>query len=184
MQPRAVEYGEHNGVAIHVRSTFNDVPGTIIREEYTVQEKNFVIRGVAHDTNVAKIAVRGVSDEPGIAYKIFSALAEANIDVDMIVQSASATDHKNDILFTVTQTDMVEAMSVIESLKETMHFDKADIEVNVPRYLSLVQVCWVAPVLPQVCSVRLPKPTSISTLSVLPKSAFPAWCRKRTLKPL
>ena len=43
MQPRAVEYGEHNGVAIHVRSTFNDVPGTIIREEYTVQEKNFVI---------------------------------------------------------------------------------------------------------------------------------------------
>ena len=47
MQPRAVEYGEHNGVAIHVRSTFNDVPGTIIREEYTVQEKNFVIRGVA-----------------------------------------------------------------------------------------------------------------------------------------
>ena len=133
MQPRAVEYGEHNGVAIHVRSTFNDVPGTIIREEYTVQEKNFVIRGVAHDTNVAKIAVRGVSDEPGIAYKIFSALAEANIDVDMIVQSASATDHKNDILFTVTQTDMVEAMSVIESLKETMHFDKADIEVNVAK---------------------------------------------------
>ncbi len=65
--------------------------------------------------------------------KIFSALAEANIDVDMIVQSASATDHKNDILFTVTQTDMVEAMSVIESLKETMHFDKADIEVNVAK---------------------------------------------------
>lgn len=149
-----------------------------------MQEKNFVIRGVAHDTNVAKIAVRGVSDEPGIAYKIFSALAEANIDVDMIVQSASATDHKNDILFTVTQTDMVEAMSVIESLKETMHFDKADIEVMLPRYLSLVQACWAAPVLPQVCSVRLPKPMSISTLSVLPRSAFPAWYRKRTLKPL
>lgn len=55
-----------------------------------------------------------------------SALAEANIDVDMIVQSASATDQAYDILFTVTQTDMVEAMSVIESLKETMHFDKAE----------------------------------------------------------
>lgn len=53
----------------HVRSTFNDVPGTIIREEYTVQEKNFVIRGVAHDTNVAKIAVRGVSDEPALPIK-------------------------------------------------------------------------------------------------------------------
>ena len=81
MQPRAVEYGEHNGVAIHVRSTFNDVPGTIIREEYTVQEKNFVIRGVAHDTNVAKIAVRGVSDEPGIAYKIFSALKPISMSI-------------------------------------------------------------------------------------------------------
>ena len=123
------EYGEHNGVAIHVRSTFNDVPGTIIREEYTVQEKNFVIRGVAHDTNVAKIVVRGVSDEPGIAYKIFSALAEANIDVDMIVQSASATDHKNDAL----PLKQMVTMSVIESLKETMHFDKADIEVNVAK---------------------------------------------------
>ena len=60
MQPRAVEYGEHNGVAIHVRSTFHEVPGTIIRGEYTVQEKKFVIRGVAHDTNVAKLAARGV----------------------------------------------------------------------------------------------------------------------------
>lgn len=133
MQPRAVEYGEHNGVKIQVRSTFKDEPGTIIREEYTVQEKNFVIRGVAHDTNVAKIAVRGVSDEPGAAYEIFAALAEANIDVDMIVQSASATAHKNDILFTVTQTDMVETASVIEKLKETMKFDKADIEVNVAK---------------------------------------------------
>ena len=133
MQPRAVEFGEHNGVVIHVRSTFHDVPGTIIREEYTVQEKNFVIRGVAHDTNVAKIAVRGLCDEPGIAYKIFSALADANIDVDMIVQSASAIDHRNDILFTVTQTDMVEAMRVVEGLKETMRYDKADIEVNVAK---------------------------------------------------
>lgn len=133
MQPRAVEYGEHNGVIIQVRSTFNDVPGTIIREEYTVQEKNFVIRGVAHDTNVAKIAVRGLSDQPGVAYQIFSALADANIDVDMIVQSASATNNKNDILFTVTQTDMVEAMSVIESLKESMPYDKADVEINVAK---------------------------------------------------
>lgn len=133
MQPRAVEYGEHNGVAIHVRSTFNDIQGTFIREEYTVQEKNFVIRGVAHDTNVAKIAVRGVQDEPGVAYKIFSSLAEANIDVDMIVQSARVLDNKNDILFTVTKTDMVEAMSVIENLKSEMEFDKVDLEVSVAK---------------------------------------------------
>ena len=65
-----------------------------------------------------------------------------------------------------------------------MHFDKADIEVNVAKVSIVGAGMLGSPVLPQVCSVRLPKPTSISTLSVLPKSAFPAWCRKRTLKPL
>ena len=133
MQPRAVEYGEHNGVAIHVRSTFHEVPGTIIRGEYTVQEKKFVIRGVAHDTNVAKLAARGVPDEPGVAYKIFAALADANVDVDMIVQSASVQQNKNDILFTVAKTDMAEALGVLEKLKAEMPFDKVDLEVNVAK---------------------------------------------------
>ncbi len=133
MQPRAVEYGEHNGVAIHVRSTFNGVPGTIIRGEYTVQEKKFVIRGVAHDTNVAKLAARGVPDEPGVAYKIFAALADANVDVDMIVQSASVQQNKNDILFTVAKTDMAEALGVLEKLKTELPFDKVDLEVNVAK---------------------------------------------------
>ena len=133
MQPRAVEYGEHNGVAIHVRSTFHEVPGTIIRGEYTVQEKKFVIRGVAHDTNVAKLAARGVPDEPGVAYRIFAALADANIDVDMIVQSASVQKDKNDILFTVAKTDMAEALGVLENLKAAMPFDKVDLEVNVAK---------------------------------------------------
>lgn len=133
MQPRAVEYGEHNGVAIHVRSTFHEVPGTIIRGEYTVQEKKFVIRGVAHDTNVAKLEARGVPDEPGVAYRIFAALADANIDVDMIVQSASVQKDKNDILFTVAKTDMAEALGVLENLKAAMPFDKVDLEVNVAK---------------------------------------------------
>ena len=133
MQPRAVEYGEHNGVAIHVRSTFHEVPGTIIRGEYTVQEKKFVIRGVAHDTNVAKLTARGVPDEPGVAYRIFAALADANIDVDMIVQSASVQKDKNDILFTVAKTDMAEALGVLENLKAAMPFDKVDLEVNVAK---------------------------------------------------
>ena len=133
MQPRAVEYGEHNGVAIHVRSTFHEVPGTIIRGEYTVQEKKFVIRGVAHDTNDAKLAARGVPDEPGEAYRIFAALADANIDVDMIVQSASVQKDKNDILFTVAKTDMAEALGVLENLKAAMPFDKVDLEVNVAK---------------------------------------------------
>ena len=133
MQPRAVEYGEHNNVAIHVRSTFKADPGTIIREEYTVQEKNFVIRGVAHDTNVAKIAVKGVPDQPGVAYKIFSALANANVDVDMIIQSVRDIDGSNDILFTVAKTDLVEATSVVESLKDEMGGFTYDVEINVAK---------------------------------------------------
>ena len=132
MQPRAVEYGMHNHMPIHVRSTFHDVPGTIIKEECTM-EKNFVIRGVAHDKNVAKIAVRGVPDHPGVAYEIFEALAQANIDVDMIVQSAHIIDNKNDIVFTVNQTDLAEATGVIETLKEPLKIDRVDIEIKVAK---------------------------------------------------
>lgn len=96
-------------------------------------EKNFVIRGVAHDKNVAKIAVRGVPDHPGVAYEIFEALAQANIDVDMIVQSAHIIDNKNDIVFTVNQTDLAEATGVIETLKEPLKIDRVDIEIKVAK---------------------------------------------------
>ena len=117
MQPRAVEYGLHNHMPIHVRSTFNRVPGTIIREEYTMKEMNYVIRGIAHDNNVAKVAVRDVPDRPGVAYQLFQALADANVNVDMIVQSARISDNTNDIVFTIAQTDLAEATAVLEDLK-------------------------------------------------------------------
>ena len=117
MQPRSVEMGKHYNVPIHVRSTFSTIAGTIIREVYTMEEKEFIIRGVAHDLNVAKIAVLGVPDQPGIAYKIFSALAKANIDVDMIVQSIRNTDKNiTDILFTVAQPDLAQTKSIMEEV--------------------------------------------------------------------
>ena len=88
MQPRAVEYGELTGTDIHVRSTFNRVEGTIIRGEYTMmEEKKFIIRGVASDSNVAKITVRGVPDVPGVAARMFGALASENINLDVISTS-------------------------------------------------------------------------------------------------
>jgi aspartate kinase len=141
MQPRAVEFGEHNDVVIQVRSTFHDVPGTIIRREYTVQEKGVVIRGIAHDTNVVKVAVRGVPDRPGVAFEIFKALADANISVDMIVQSARATDNKNDILFTVNQTDLVDATSVMETLKDKCISTVLMWKLTWLRFLWLVPAC-------------------------------------------
>lgn len=133
MQPRAVEYGEHNNVDIHVRSTFHNVQGTIIRREYTVEEKEFIIRGVTSDVNVAKLAVRDVPDQPGAAFTIFDALAKANIDVDMIVQSASTTHKKNDITFTIAKNDLGEAVGVLERLKDVLEYDRVDMESNVAK---------------------------------------------------
>lgn len=117
MQPRSVELGSRYGVPIHVRSTFTTEPGTIIREGYTMEEKEFVVRGVTHDLNVAKVAVLGVPDKPGIAYKTFSALADANIDVDMIVQSIRNADKKiNDIVFTVAKSDAAQTRQIMEKV--------------------------------------------------------------------
>ncbi|MDR3565440.1 MAG: aspartate kinase [Negativicutes bacterium] len=134
MQPRAVEMGKHFGVPVHVRSTFSNQPGTIIREEYTMEEKEFIIRGVTHDTNVAKIAILGVPDKPGIAYKIFSVLAKANIDVDMIVQSIRNADKNiNDIVFTIAKPDLIQAKAIIEQSAKEMGFLGVEIEENVAK---------------------------------------------------
>ena len=134
MQPRAVEYGELTGMDIHVRSTFHEVEGTIIRGEYTMmEEKKFIIRGVASDSNVAKIAVRGVPDVPGVAYQIFDALAKENIAVDMIVQSAGSVKDKNDIVFTVTKTDMADTVGVLNTLKDKVGYNRVDVEANVAK---------------------------------------------------
>lgn len=134
MQPRSVEMGKHYGVPIHVRSTFTQEPGTFIREVYTVEEKEFIVRGVTHDTNVAKIAMLGVPDCPGIAYKIFSALAKANIDVDMIVQSIRNTD-KNiiDMVFTVTQADLPQAKTLVEEIGTEINVFGILVDYNVAK---------------------------------------------------
>ena len=117
MQPRSVELGARYGVPIHVRSTFTNEAGTMIREGYTVEEKDFIVRGVTHDLNVAKAAIMGVPDKPGIAFKVFSALADANIDVDMIVQSIRNTDKKiNDIVFTVSKGDAEQTRTILDKV--------------------------------------------------------------------
>lgn len=134
MQPRAVEMGKHYGVPVHVRSTFSREPGTIIREAYTVEEKEFIIRGVTHDTSVAKVAILGVPDRPGIAYKVFSALAKANIDVDMIVQSIRNADKNiNDIVFTIAQTDMALARQMIEDVGKDIGILGVTVDENVAK---------------------------------------------------
>ncbi len=112
MQSRAVELGWVNGVEINVRSTFSDNPGTLIKEDRDVEQRNKV-RGLATDRNVAKLTLVAVPDRPGVARAVFEPLAEAGINVDMIVQNighAGATD----LSFTVNSADLAAARRVLE----------------------------------------------------------------------
>jgi len=134
MQPRSVEMGKYFNIPIHVRSTFTSVTGTMIREAYTMEEKDFVIRGVAHDKNVAKIAVLGVPNNPGIAKEIFSALAEKNIAVDMIVQSIRNIEKNvTDMVFTTTLDDLPETKKAVDVVAERLHAVAVLIEENVAK---------------------------------------------------
>ena len=134
MQPRSVEMGMNFNIPIHVRSTFTNKPGTMIREAYTMEEKDFLIRGVAHDSNVAKVAVLGVPNDPGVAHAIFSALSEKNIAVDMIVQSIRNIEKNvTDMVFTITQDDLAEAKKIVDGVAEKLHAVAVLIEEDVAK---------------------------------------------------
>ena len=134
MQPRSVEMGKYFGIPIHVRSTFTTKPGTMIREDYTMEDKDFVVRGVAHDDKVAKIAVLGIPNTPGIAHEIFSSLADANIDVDMIVQSIRNIEKNvTDMVFTVAIDDLNQAKQVVDKVAEKLNAIAVLIETDVAK---------------------------------------------------
>lgn len=118
MQPKSVEMGMRYHIPIHVRSTFTHDVGTIIREDSMMDHSQLAVRGVAQDAHVAKIAVLGVPNVPGMAYSVFHALADNHVSIDMIVQSIrSAEMEKTDIIFTIDNNDLDEAKKVLDSLK-------------------------------------------------------------------
>ncbi len=135
LQPRAVEFAKNYDVVLHVRSSFNYNEGTIVKGEDEV-EKGRVVSGIAHDLNVAKLAIFEVPDQPGIAKKVFKALAEVNVNVDMIIQS-STRDNVNDIAFTVTHDDLATAMGVLEKVSNEIGAKKVVADENVAK-LSIV----------------------------------------------
>ncbi|MGH8022788.1 MAG: aspartate kinase [Limisphaerales bacterium] len=118
MQSRSVEFAKKFGVVFEVRSSLNDNPGTIVKEE-TKSMEGVVVRGVALDKNQAKVTLVGVPDKPGVAAKIFKALGDAAVNIDMIVQNIGhgAGAPQTDISFTVEKADLLKAQKVIESLK-------------------------------------------------------------------
>src|SRR5213082_1628442 len=115
MQSRSVEFAKKFGVVFEVRSSLNDNPGTIVKEE-TKNMEDVVIRGVSLDKNQAKVTLVGVPDKPGIAARIFKSLGDAAINVDMIVQNVShgAGAPATDLSFTVEKADLLKAHKVID----------------------------------------------------------------------
>ena len=125
MQSRSVEFAKNFGVVFEVRSSLNENPGTIVKEE-TKSMEGIVVRGVALDKNQAKITLVGVPDKPGVAARIFKVLGDATVNVDMIVQNIShGTPDKvgtTDLSFTVDKPDLLKAQKVIDGLKKELGF--------------------------------------------------------------
>ncbi|MSP78559.1 MAG: aspartate kinase [Dehalococcoidia bacterium] len=119
MQPRSIELAEMYNVPMLVASSFEDVPGTMIRREVRMEVRDRV-RGVAYDMNVAKITVMSVPDRPGIAATIFEPLANAGVSIDTIVQNASQ-EKMTDLSFTISRNDLQKAMGVIKPVAERIH---------------------------------------------------------------
>ncbi len=114
MQVRAVELGWVNDVVIEVLSSFEDAPGTLIREDPLVEQRNKV-RGLAHDRNVAKVTIVAVPDRPGVARSIFEPLAEAGVNIDMIVQNVGHGG-ATDMSFTVPRVELARGKKVLEPI--------------------------------------------------------------------
>lgn len=131
LHPRAVEYAKHHQVCLVVRSSFNHNEGTVVKEEVSM-EQGVVVSGIAYDKNVARISILGVSHVPGVLATVFGSLAEANINVDIIVQSG-VLDGKADFSFTVSLSDRKKALEVIEGISNEVPFREVTSEENLVK---------------------------------------------------
>ena len=140
MQSRSVEFAKKFGVVFEVRSSLNVNPGTIVKEE-TKNMEDVVIRGVSLDKNQAKVTLVAVPDKPGVAARIFTALADAAINVDMIVQTAShgSGAPATDISFTLDKPDLLKAQKVLDTIKADIGFRDAVADEKIGK-LSIVGV--------------------------------------------
>src|SRR5579871_3294605 len=123
MQSRSVEFAKKFGVIFEVRSSLNDNPGTIVKEE-TKNMEDIVVRGVSLDKNQAKVTLVAVPDKPGIAARIFKAIGDSTINADMIVQNIShgSGAPATDLSFTLDKPDLLKAQKVIDGLKAEIGF--------------------------------------------------------------
>ena len=128
---RSVEMAKRYNMNIEVLSSFTGAPGTIVKEAVKKVEKTY-ISGVAQDKNVARLAIVGLRDIPGVAFKVFNLLAREKINVDLIIQSIGRADSK-DISFTVATPDADRAYEVIKDNQDALGFDHVDINQDVAK---------------------------------------------------
>ena len=128
---RSVEMAKRYDVRLEVLSSFTDAPGTKVKEVVKRMEKSH-ISGVAKDKNIARLALVGLEDTPGIAFKIFSLLARNNVNVDIILQSIGRSETK-DISFTVAKSDMELAQKLLEENRDVIAFDHIDVSDNIAK---------------------------------------------------
>ncbi len=123
---RCVEYARRYGVPVHVRSSFSNKPGTIVSgsvEDLPVEQA--MITGVAHDRSEAKVTVTAVPDHPGVAARIFRVVAEAELDIDMVVQNVSqAVSGRTDVTFTLSKDDGPRAVAALEKVRGEIGFEQ------------------------------------------------------------
>src|SRR5919202_1712367 len=136
---RCVEYARRYGIPVHVRSSYSQLPGTIVTgsmEDLTVEQA--IITGVAHDRSEGKITVFGVPDRPGEAAQLFRVLAEAEVNIDMIVQNVSTEASKlADISFTLPKSDGPAALAALEKVKHTIGYTDVTFDQHIGK-VSLV----------------------------------------------
>ena len=137
LQIRSVEFAKKFNVDVHVRSSFNDNPGTMVTKEDKDMEA-VLVSGIAYDKNEAKIAVMNVPDKPGIAAKILSALSDSNISVDMIVQNVSEQG-STDFTFTVTKADFKKALVITKETSKEINAKDVVTDENISK-ISIVGV--------------------------------------------
>jgi len=138
LQIRSVEFAKKYDVPIHVRSSFNDNFGTIVCKEDEEMER-VVVSGVTYNKNEAKIEVMRVPDVPGVAAKLFKPIADANIVVDMIIQTSSSEKGYADVAFTVPKSDFTKTIQIVkETIKEL-----GGKEVNADENIAKVSIVGV-----------------------------------------
>ncbi len=133
LHPRSVEIAAKYGIRIHLRSSFDDSIGTIVKEEGEELMEKVKIVGITSSKNEGKITLSGVPDKPGIAAKVFSDLSKAKINTDIILQSSSVTKELNNISFTLKAEDLRDAVEVSERLVKELGAEGVSFDDNVAK---------------------------------------------------